>query len=102
MSYGAFLLLFLATPLVLLGLFAHHVLHRSTYVALGVLALVAVVYTGPWDALLVSTGVWSYGSGRVLGLTVGGVPLEEYGFYILQVGVTGILTLALLAHDSRT
>lgn len=64
-------------------------------ILLGV-CLLALVYTGPWDNLLIASGVWSFGSHRVLGLFIGRVPLEEYGFYILQVFLTGTLTAALL------
>ena len=34
--------------------------------AMGVLAIVALVYTTPWDNYLVKNGVWWYPSNRVL------------------------------------
>lgn len=56
----------------------------------------ALLYTGPWDNLLIGNGVWSYGRDRVIGITIGAVPIEEYAFYILQVAATGLLTILLL------
>ncbi len=57
---------------------------REQRAAVAVLAVVALTWTAPWDEHLVSTGVWSYGDGRVL-LTVGSVPVEEYAFVVLLV-----------------
>lgn len=59
---------------------------------IGLLALIAVVYTTPWDNYLVYKEVWSYGSERVLG-TIGFVPIEEYAFFILQTLLSGLLLL---------
>lgn len=52
--------------------------------AVAALAVVALAWTAPWDEHLVRTGVWSYGSDRVLA-TVGSVPAEEYAFVVLLV-----------------
>ncbi|MGH2447177.1 MAG: lycopene cyclase domain-containing protein [Chloroflexota bacterium] len=59
-------------------------------------SILAVVYTGPWDSLIIANGVWSYGSHRVLGLLIGHVPIEEYAFYLLQVLLAGTVTTILL------
>jgi lycopene cyclase domain-containing protein len=55
----------------------------SLWVGVGVVELLALVYTIPWDNYLISMDVWSYGSGRVL-LTIWNAPLEEYLFIALQ------------------
>jgi len=55
----------------------------------------AVVYTGPWDHFIIEQGVWSYPPGRVIGPTIGNVPIEEYCFFLLQVTFTGLVLLAL-------
>jgi lycopene cyclase domain-containing protein len=94
-TYAAFLALFLLPPIVLLALLLRP--GRRVLVALGVTALLAVVYTGPWDAAIIAEGVWSYPRGRVLGPTIGGVPLEEYAFFVLQTAMSGLLTALCLA-----
>ncbi len=103
MTYLSFLLLFLGLPLaaLLLALLAARRapqarLTRVAWAAVGAHILLALVYTTPWDNYLVATGVWTYARARVLGVTLGWVPLEEYGFFVLQTLLTG-LCAALLA-----
>ncbi|HEX8959062.1 MAG TPA: lycopene cyclase domain-containing protein [Solirubrobacterales bacterium] len=100
MTYAQFLLLFVVPPIVLLGahLALRRRLSRRLALALGVTAVLAVVYTGPWDSTIISQGVWAYPPGRVLGPTVALVPLEEYTFFVLQVLMTGLLTASLLGR----
>ncbi|PZS10278.1 MAG: lycopene cyclase domain-containing protein [Chloroflexi bacterium] len=95
-TYAFFLILFLCLPLILLTVWLRHALRPRLLILLGVLALVAVVYTGPWDNAIIENGVWSYGNGRVFGLLIGRVPVEEYAFYVLQVCLTGLLTAGLI------
>ena len=99
MTYLSFLLLFLGLPIAVLGLIML-VMRRPRLTRLGLLAvlahiLLALVYTTPWDNYLVATGVWRYAPAQVLGVTLGWVPLEEYGFFVLQTLLTG-LCIALL------
>lgn len=58
----------------------------------GVLAVVAVVWTAPWDRWLIVHDVWGYPPGSVTG-TVAQVPVEEYVFMIGQTVLTGCWTL---------
>jgi len=61
---------------------------------IAVLALIALIYTTPWDNYLVAKKIWTYGEGRVLEhLVIGHVPLEEYLFFVLQPVMTGIFFL---------
>ena len=92
MTYSQFLVLFLGAPIVLFVLVLRVRLQLSTLILLGLLAVVALVYTAPWDNLLVASGVWTYKNSHVLGVILGRVPLEEYIFYILQVFATGLWT----------
>jgi lycopene cyclase domain-containing protein len=58
--------------------------------AVGLIALVALLYTTPWDNYLIYRGVWSYNLSRISqSLRIGYVPLEEYCFFILQPVLTG-------------
>jgi lycopene cyclase domain-containing protein len=105
MTYLGFLAVFLGGPLLALaaltwadarrqpGWFARF--GRAASAALFVHVLIALAYTTPWDNYLVATGVWWYDPARVLGVTLGWVPLEEYLFFALQPLVAGLLVFAL-------
>jgi lycopene cyclase domain-containing protein len=58
-------------------------------------AVIAVVYTTPWDNYLVATGVWWYDPALVMGIRLGWVPLEEYLFFVLQPLLVGLVVLRL-------
>ncbi|MEM0967352.1 MAG: lycopene cyclase domain-containing protein [Verrucomicrobiota bacterium] len=63
-----------------------------------VLAIIAFVYTTPWDNFLVQQGVWYYGVDRVIeAAIIGYVPFEEYLFFILQPFMTAGFLLWFLA-----
>jgi lycopene cyclase domain-containing protein len=64
-----------------------------------VLAILAVLWTTPWDNYLVAHGIWRYGPDRVIG-TIGWVPLEEYLFVLLQPVLTSLLLLGLLRRGT--
>jgi lycopene cyclase domain-containing protein len=101
MSYLAFLLIFILPPLlVLLAVVrgAPAQLGDRARWTLPVMALIALLYTTPWDNYLVYRGVWSYGSDRVLGI-IGYVPIEEYAFFVLQPLLTGAWTYFLLLRS---
>lgn len=98
MSYLAFLLVFIVPPLLVLAWTQRRRLrdiHRRAGLFLALMALIALVYTTPWDNYLIWRGVWNYGSDRVVG-TIGYVPVEEYLFFILQPLLTGLWLCSLL------
>ena len=83
MSYLLFDLLFLGLPVALLLRRAGRPPVRLLR-ACAALAVVALIWTVPWDEHLVRTGVWGYGGDRVLA-RLGSVPVEEYVFVVLEV-----------------
>ncbi len=92
MTYLAFHLCFILPPILLLLFVPPRPLtgaSRWAVVALPAMALLAVVYTTPWDNHLVRIGVWGYGADRVMG-TIGYVPIEEYALFVLQPVLTGL------------
>lgn len=106
MTYFGFLLRFLVIPIVILGALTYFDLRRGRalpatlrflppWLAVAVLAVVAVIYTTPWDNYLVATGVWWYDPALVTGITLGWVPIEEYTFFVLQPIMTGLWLLFL-------
>ena len=95
MTYFTFLALFVGIPIVLLLGVAwwdgrsgrrRPAALANWPVAGGILlhALIALVYTTPWDNYLVATRVWWYDPALVTGIVFGWVPIEEYTFFILQ------------------
>ena len=106
MTYFGFLLRFLIIPIALLAVLTYIDLRRkrqlpaslqflSPWLLIGVLMVIALTYTTPWDNYLVATGVWWYDPALVTGITLGWVPIEEYTFFILQPVMTGLWLLFL-------
>ena len=92
MTYLEFLILFLLIPLSFLVYFfytSNLPNKRDFLFGTTALAIIAFVYTTPWDNYLVMNNVWSYGIDRVQGV-IGYVPIEEYCFFILQTYFTGL------------
>lgn len=56
---------------------------------LGIMIVLAIVYTTPFTNRLIPVGVWWYGEGTVLA-TVWHTPLEEYLFFVLQPILTAL------------
>jgi lycopene cyclase domain-containing protein len=101
MTYFGFLLRFLVVPILILLAIAwwDHRRGRTlppdlrawpVWLPIAALALIALVYTTPWDNYLVATRVWWYEPDLVTGLVIGYVPIEEYTFFVLQPILTGL------------
>lgn len=93
LTYLQFHLLFLLPPIVGLGILT--VYRADTwdgirpFTGLGVLILLAVLYTTPWDNILIANGVWWYGDWATL-IHFWEAPLGEYLFFILQPILVGL------------
>ncbi len=100
MTYFGFLLVFLILPLIglLVRLWRDRGLGGPTRMTLFITALIALVYTTPWDNYIVANAVWWYDTRLVAGLTFGWVPLEEYLFFILQPLLVGVWLITLERH----
>lgn len=98
MTYLQFHFVFILPPLVILAWLQTgriRRIHPRAPLFLGLLAVIALVYTTLWDNYLVRRGVWGYGDGRVIG-TIGYVPVEEYLFFLLQPLLVGLWLYRLL------
>ena len=104
MTYLLFLIIFLIIPLLILMLVTWQDWRRGRSlppalrnwppaVALTAHVVVAVLYTTPWDNYLVANRVWWYDPALVTGWLIGWVPIEEYGFFVLQSLLTGLWLL---------
>ncbi|SIR31199.1 hypothetical protein SAMN05421858_2207 [Haladaptatus litoreus] len=75
-------------------------------VGIGILTLIALGYTIPWDNYLIEQGVWWYGDRTVL-FRIWNAPIEEYLFILLQSLLTGLWVSRFIgprkeAYDIRT
>lgn len=106
MTYFGFLALFVGIPILLLLGVAwldsragrrRPAALQNWPVAGGILlhALIALVYTTPWDNYLVATRVWWYDPALVTGIVFGWVPIEEYTFFVVQPILAGLWLIAL-------
>ncbi|WP_058984282.1 MULTISPECIES: lycopene cyclase domain-containing protein [Halobacterium] len=90
-TYLQFLAAFVAPPLVALA--ALRVRNRRedwwSLAGVGVLVVLALAYTTPWDNYLIRRGVWTYGEDAVLA-TLWLAPVEEYAFVAMQTVVAGL------------
>jgi lycopene cyclase domain-containing protein len=98
LTYAQFLLVCVVPPIVVLAIWLRRRMSRRWALGVAAVCALAVAYTGPWDHFIIEQGVWSYPPGRVLGPTIGNVPVEEYAFFLLQVTLT---SLGLLAFTGR-
>ena len=92
MTYLEFLVLYVGIPLIALTLWAYkkQCLDKNNLFGIGLMSVIALVYTTPWDNYLIMENIWSYPVGVVLA-TVGYVPIEEYGFMVMQTMLAGVL-----------
>lgn len=93
MKYLIFHLILILPPVTILATFA---LRRDTskhfWTATGIMVALAVLYTTPWDAALISKGAWSYGE-NVVTASLFQIPFGEYLFFILQTIGVSLFTL---------
>lgn len=89
-TYMEFLLLFVIAPILALALTTLPT-DRGVVVpeGVGLLIVVAVLYTTPWDNHLIAYGVWDYPDWAVT-RRIWHAPVEEYMFFVLQPVLTGL------------
>ncbi len=95
MTYAMFLVVFVILPILPLAWAMRSYVKRQHGQLIALLALVALVYTTPWDNYLVANRIWTYDPALVAGVTLGWVPIEEYSFFVLLPILTGLWLLAL-------
>lgn len=55
----------------------------------------ALVFSLPWDIIAVKSRIWSFPTETNIGLSIGGLPLEEYFYIIFVTFFVSSLTLVL-------
>lgn len=110
MTYAEFLIVFLILPSAALlsavfWLRKQGCLRRVNvsrhWRGVAILALIAFLWTTPWDNYLIAIGVWDSPGDRILA-RIGYVPLEEYAFFVLMPIFNGLIVLFLLARSPLT
>lgn len=93
--HGVFILPIIAALAALTWRRNHALAGPVRLAGLGIIIVLAVVYTTPWGSRLIDRGVWWYGEG-VVRETLWYIPVGEYLFFVLQP----ILTTLFLAQLS--
>ncbi len=92
MTYRGYHARYTLPPLLLLILLAILLdRHAIGFPIAGVLALVAVVFTFPWDNAAVKRGMWEFPADRVW-FRVSHLPIEEVAFFVIQTVMVSIAT----------
>lgn len=103
MTYSMFLLVFVIPPILVLAMIAvwrssGRIDLRRHLVGTGILVLIALIWTTPWDNYLVAHRIWTYGADRVVG-TIWFVPIEEYVFIVLETILIACLLVLLIRPE---
>ncbi|MFX1284813.1 MAG: lycopene cyclase domain-containing protein [Promethearchaeota archaeon] len=111
LTYFIFLLFFIVIPLMVISFFYYKkyrggeeyqkTMIKKILIVLAILIIVAITYTTPWDNFLVENGIWYYETSKVMGILIGFVPIEEYGFFVLQTLFIGLLFGWILLHRKK-
>lgn len=101
MTYLQFHLLFNLPLLVILFWFSRRKMTRTHWKWFGVVALVVLCFTFPWDNWAVGRGIWEFDDSRVL-FRIGHLPVEEIAFFLLEaLAVTFLVVLFIKDKGER-
>lgn len=100
MSYLEFHLLFNLPLLLLLAFLARRRIRVIHLKWVGLILLIVLAFTYPWDSSAVARGIWGFGEGRVA-LWVGNLPVEEVLFFFLEAIAVCLLVILVLPPPPR-
>lgn len=96
---------------VMLGLLVRVIVTRrlraAHLICIGIVAVIAFVFTTPWDNWAVAQGYWDFDWDRVtpVELTafdrVWRLPLEEYAFFVIETIIVGLACVLFLPHPAK-
>lgn len=98
MSYIQFHLLFNVPLLLLLWWWNRERITKGHWKWIGLVALIVVSFTYPWDNWAVGQGIWDFPDDRVL-FRVGHIPIEEIAFFLFETLAVSMLTLRWITTD---
>ena len=100
MTYLTFHLLFNLPLLLLLLWLARHHLRAGHLKWIGVICLIVLAFTFPWDSAAVGRGIWGFPRERVA-FWVGNLPIEEIMFFVIETVAVCLVTVLVLAGQIR-
>lgn len=72
----------------------------TVLIVLGILVVVVIAFTFPWDNSAVRRGIWDFPEDRIL-FRIGFLPIEEILFFVLQTMIVGLSTSIVSSRLSR-
>ena len=100
LSYLLWLLVFVVIPIIIIWVFKWKLLlkYKKVFVFSSVGAFIVAI---PWDVIAVDEKVWYFTKPHIMGIWIGGLPLEEYLFIFLQTFLFTTITLVLLGKKKK-
>jgi lycopene beta-cyclase len=95
MTYLQFHLLFNLPLLLLLFWLARRRLRSEHLKWIGVICLIVLAFTFPWDNAAVGRGIWEFPSERVA-FRIGNLPIEEVLFFVVETVAVCLVTVLVL------
>lgn len=95
MSYALFHLLFNVPLLIALWWFARKRMTATHWKWIGVVCLIVLAFTFPWDNHAVGKGIWNFPEERVL-LRIDNLPIEEICFFLFETLAVCLLVVLFL------
>ncbi|MGF1531487.1 MAG: lycopene cyclase domain-containing protein [Puniceicoccaceae bacterium] len=81
------------------------------WVCFGVVAVIVMAFTTPWDNYAVYLGVWGFGDGVSLGYPwasmrektplIGHIPFEEYAYFLIEAALATLVAIRLLPDQQK-
>ena len=100
MTYLEYHLIFNLPLLVGLFLLVRNRLQKTHLKWLGILLVIVMLFTYPWDSAAVARGIWGFGEGRVA-FFIGNLPFEEVLFFALETIAVVLLVIHFLPDPNR-
>lgn len=72
----------------------------AALVVTGVLSIIVIAFTFPWDNAAVRRGIWDFPEDRIL-FRIQYLPIEEILFFVLQTVIVGLFTTIVSSRLSR-
>ena len=95
MTYFQFHLFFNLPLLLLLTWLARHRLRRGHVKWIGIICLIVLAFTFPWDNAAVGRGIWEFPEERVA-FRVLNLPIEEILFFVIETIAVCLVTVHFL------
>lgn len=100
-TYIKWLIIFLSSPLLLLWIINFKLLWRYKR-TIAFCICWALIFSIPWDYWAIQTKIWLFPQDTNIGLLLGGIPLEEFIFYVLATVFVSSITILVKQYGRRS